>query len=51
MSKTAYLFAGQGAQYIGMGKDLYDAFPESKAIFDKAEAVLGIPLKQYCLYV
>jgi len=48
MSKTAYLFAGQGAQYIGMGKDLYEAFPESKAIFDKAEAVLGFELKRRC---
>jgi [acyl-carrier-protein] S-malonyltransferase len=48
MDKTAYLFAGQGSQYIGMGKDLYEAFPESKMIFDRAEAALGIPLKQYC---
>ncbi|MFH1355165.1 MAG: ACP S-malonyltransferase [Candidatus Omnitrophota bacterium] len=45
---VAYLFAGQGAQYVGMGKDLYDTFPESKAIFDKAQDVLGWDLKARC---
>ncbi|MBI5144999.1 MAG: ACP S-malonyltransferase, partial [Candidatus Omnitrophica bacterium] len=45
---VAYLFAGQGSQYIGMGKDLYEAFPESKAVFDKANEVLGFDLKQSC---
>lgn len=48
MSKVAFLFAGQGSQFIGMGKDLYESFPESRAVFDKAEAALGIPLKKYC---
>lgn len=43
-----YLFAGQGAQYIGMGKDLYEAFPESRAIFDKADKVLGFSLSRLC---
>lgn len=46
--KTALLFAGQGAQYIGMGKDLYQAFPKSKEIFDKADAVLGFSLSRMC---
>jgi [acyl-carrier-protein] S-malonyltransferase len=45
---VAYLFAGQGSQYIGMGKDLYEVFPESKAIFDKAEKILGFDLKRRC---
>ncbi len=45
---VAYLFAGQGSQYVGMGKDLYEAFPESKAVFDKAEEVLGFDLKRRC---
>lgn len=45
---VAYLFAGQGAQYIGMGKDLYEAFPESKAVFDKADKVLGFSLSKLC---
>jgi [acyl-carrier-protein] S-malonyltransferase len=45
---TAYLFAGQGSQYVGMGKDLYEAFPQSKAIFDKADEVLGFSLSRLC---
>jgi [acyl-carrier-protein] S-malonyltransferase len=48
MEKIAYLFAGQGAHYVGMGKDLYGSFPESKAIFDKADKVLGFLLSELC---
>ena len=48
MVKSAFLFVGQGSQYLGMGKDLYENFPEAKAIFDKAEAVLGFDLKKSC---
>jgi [acyl-carrier-protein] S-malonyltransferase len=48
MEKTALLFAGQGSQYVGMGKDLYESFPESKAIFDKADKVLGFHLTNLC---
>ncbi|MDP2906113.1 MAG: ACP S-malonyltransferase [Candidatus Omnitrophota bacterium] len=44
----AYLFTGQGSQYPGMGKDLYEAFPESRAIFDKADKVLGFSLTRLC---
>lgn len=46
--KVGYLFAGQGAQYVGMGKDLYEAFLESKAVFDKADKVLGFSLSKLC---
>jgi len=45
---VAYLFAGQGSQYIGMGKDLCEAFPESKAVFDKADKVLGFSISKLC---
>ena len=45
---VAYLFAGQGSQYIGMGKDLYDSFPRSKEVFDKADRILGFPLSKLC---
>ncbi len=44
----SYLFAGQGSQYVGMGKDLYETFPESKAVFDRADKVLGFSLTQRC---
>jgi len=45
---TGYLFAGQGSQYIGMGKDLYESFPQARAVFDKADQVLGFSLSQLC---
>ena len=44
----ALLFPGQGSQYVGMGRDLCDAFPEAKAVFDEADAALGYPISTIC---
>jgi [acyl-carrier-protein] S-malonyltransferase len=48
MSKTALLFAGQGAQVVGMGKDLAEKFPSAKAWFERANAALGYDLAKIC---
>jgi len=44
MSKVAFVFPGQGAQAVGMGKDVYDQFASARAVFDKADEALGISL-------
>jgi [acyl-carrier-protein] S-malonyltransferase len=48
MSKTALLFAGQGAQVVGMGKDLAEHSATTKAWFDRANAALGYDLASIC---
>ncbi len=48
MGKTAIIFPGQGAQYVGMAKDFYDAFEDSRQVFDTADEVLDIDLKRIC---
>ena len=46
MNKVAFLFAGQGAQKLGMARDLYETFPIVKETFDKASHVLGYDLRE-----
>lgn len=48
MGKIAFVFPGQGSQYIGMGKDFYEKVPVSKAVFDKASEVTGLDLPALC---
>ncbi len=43
-----FLFPGQGAQFVGMGKDLYEQSPAAKAIYDKADQILGYSISQIC---
>jgi [acyl-carrier-protein] S-malonyltransferase len=48
MGKIAFLFPGQGAQYAGMGKELYEAFDIVRDVFDRADEILGEPLSGLC---
>lgn len=44
----AFVFPGQGSQAVGMGRDLYEASPAARAVFDQADAILGFALGQLC---
>jgi [acyl-carrier-protein] S-malonyltransferase len=46
--KIAFIFPGQGSQYVGMGRDLYETYPEARALFDEADSILGFPLSKLC---
>jgi [acyl-carrier-protein] S-malonyltransferase len=48
MTQRCFLFPGQGAQFVGMGKDLCEAFPAAKAVFDRANERLGFDLAKSC---
>lgn len=47
--KTAFLFPGQGAQVVGMGKDLIEQYPQAGELFKQANEIVGYDLQQLCL--
>ena len=44
--KRAFLFPGQGAQTVGMGKDIYEKYEEARKVYDKASEISGIDVKK-----
>jgi [acyl-carrier-protein] S-malonyltransferase len=45
---VAFVFPGQGSQYVGMGHDLYETYPQARRVFDEADEILGFPLSRLC---
>jgi [acyl-carrier-protein] S-malonyltransferase len=46
--KTVYIFPGQGAQYVGMGKDIAEQYPQASSLFERANDILGYDLRHVC---
>ncbi len=48
LSEIAFVFPGQGSQYVGMGQEIFDNYKEAREIYNTADKVLGIPLTKLC---
>jgi [acyl-carrier-protein] S-malonyltransferase len=48
MEKVAFVFPGQGSQYVGMGWDVYETYSEARSLFDEANAIMGFYLSKLC---
>ncbi len=48
MTKVAYVFPGQGSQFVGMGRDLFERYEKARAVFERVDAALGEPLSRLC---
>ena len=48
MAKNIFLFSGQGSQYVGMAKELYDTYDGAKAVFETANSILGYDIANIC---
>jgi [acyl-carrier-protein] S-malonyltransferase len=50
MSKTAFLFPGQGSQEVGMGRGLAEVYPQARRLYDEADAILDLSLSSFCFH-
>ena len=46
--KIAFLFPGQGSQYLGMGQDIAESFPDAKALFEEVDEICRKPISKIC---